>query len=77
MVCGLRESDILGSGIYNLGFIAIGPGSEPFLDYWSVRLRRECVIDPQQMRFTDQRWVNFVPGLYEHYILRDPTCNVA
>ena len=73
----LRETDILASGIYNLGFIAIGPGSEPFLDFWSVRLRRECVIDPPNMRFTDQRWVDFVPGLYPHFILRDPTCNVA
>ena len=73
----LTETDILGSGIYNLGFIAIGPGSEAFLDWWSVRLRRESVVDPAKMRFTDQRWIDFVPGLYSHYILRDPTCNVA
>jgi glycosyltransferase involved in cell wall biosynthesis len=73
----LTETDILGSGIYNLGFIAIGPGSERFLDWWSVRLRRESVVDPTRMRFTDQRWIDFVPGLYSHYILRDPTCNVA
>lgn len=73
----LSESDILGAGIYNLGFIAIGPGSESFLDWWAVRLRRECVVDPKQMRFTDQRWVDFVPGLYRHVIVRDPTLNVA
>lgn len=73
----LTESDILGSGIYNLGFVAIGPGSERFLDWWSVRLRRESVVDPARMRFTDQRWIDFVPGLYPHYILRDATCNVA
>jgi glycosyltransferase involved in cell wall biosynthesis len=73
----LTESDILGSGIYNLGFIAIGPGSERFLDWWAVRLRRESVVDPARMRFTDQRWIDFVPGMYPHYILRDPSCNVA
>ena len=73
----LRETDILASGIYNLGFIAIGVGSEPFLDFWSERLRRECIIDPAQMRFTDQRWVDFVPGIFPHYILRDAACNVA
>lgn len=73
----LTESDILGSGIYNLGFIAIGPGSERFLDWWSVRLRRESVVDPQRMRFTDQRWIDFVPGMFPHFILRDPACNVA
>jgi len=73
----LSESDILGSGIYNLGFIALGPRSEPFLNWWAARLRRESVIDPSRMRFTDQRWIDFVPGLYEHYILRDPGYNVA
>ena len=73
----LTESDILGSGIYNLGFIAIGPGSERFLDWWGVRLRRESIVDPTRMRFTDQRWIDFVPGMYPHYILRDPSCNVA
>ena len=29
------------------------------------------------MRFVDQRWIDFVPGLFPHYILRDPACNVA
>jgi glycosyltransferase involved in cell wall biosynthesis len=73
----LTESDILGSGIYNLGFIAIGPGSEPFLDWWAVRLRRESVVAPERMRFTDQRWIDFVPGMFRHFILADPACNVA
>ncbi len=71
------ESTILGAGIYNLGFIAVGPGSESFLDWWKIRLRWDCIIDPSRMRFTDQRWVDFVPALFPHYILRDPTCNVA
>ena len=73
----VNESDILGSGIYNLGFIAVGPGSDSFLLWWSERLKRECVANPAQMRFTDQRWIDFVPGLYPHHILRDPTYNVA
>src|ERR1051326_4258041 len=73
----LSESDILGAGIYNLGFIALGPGSERFLDWWAVRLRRESIVDPARMRFTDQRWIDFGPGMFPHYILRDPACNVA
>jgi glycosyltransferase involved in cell wall biosynthesis/2-polyprenyl-3-methyl-5-hydroxy-6-metoxy-1,4-benzoquinol methylase len=73
----LNETDILGSGIYNLGFIGVGPGSEGFLDWWATRLRRESVIDPTRMRFTDQRWIDFVPGLYRHFIVRDPGFNVA
>ncbi len=27
--------------------------------------------------FTDQRWVDFVPSFFEHYILKDPGYNVA
>jgi glycosyltransferase involved in cell wall biosynthesis len=73
----LNESDILGSGIYNLGFLGLGAGSGDFLDWWSRRLSRECVIDPAHMRFTDQRWIDFVPALFRHHILKDEGCNVA
>jgi glycosyltransferase involved in cell wall biosynthesis len=73
----VTETDILRAGVYNLGFIAVGSGCEPFLDWWSERLLRESVSDPERMRFTDQRWIDFVPGLFPHFILRDSTCNVA
>src|SRR6185503_4104909 len=68
---------ILASGIYNLGFVALGPRCEPFLDWWWQRTRREARSDPAQMMFTDQRWVDFVPGFFEHFILKDPGYNVA
>ena len=72
-----RETDILGAGIYNLGFIAVGRGSEPFLHWWAERLKRDAITDPSRMRFTDQRWIDFVPGLYAPHILRDRGCDVA
>src|SRR4051794_18517158 len=76
---GLRpsESDILASGVFNLGFLAVGTGSDAFLDWWWQRLRRDCVIDHQRMLFTDQRWIDFVPGYFRHHVVTDPTCNVA
>ena len=75
----LAENTILGAGIYNLGFIGIGRGEETerFLDWWSERLARECLVDPAHGRFVDQRWVDFVPGLFDVHILRDPFYNVA
>lgn len=75
----LAENTILIAGIYNLGFIGIGRGEETerFLDWWSERLARECLVDPAQGRFVDQRWVDFVPGLFDVHILRDPSYNVA
>ncbi len=41
------------------------------------RLRSECYVDPGNMRFVDQRWVDFVPGIFDCVIIRDPGCNVA
>jgi glycosyltransferase involved in cell wall biosynthesis/SAM-dependent methyltransferase len=75
--CKTDETSILAAGIYNMGFIAVGQGSRPFLQFWKKRLLRECRLDPVNMRFVDQRWVDFVPGMYDHAILRDPTINVA
>ncbi len=71
------ETSILASGIYNLGFVGVGQAAFGFLDYWMERLRRECYVDPGNMRFVDQRWVDFVPGIFDCVIARDPGYNVA
>jgi hypothetical protein len=73
----VTEADILGSGVYNLGFLALSNDSRRFLDWWAERLLRDCISDPQRMMFTDQRWIDFVPGFFPHTILRDTTVNVA
>ena len=76
---GLRptEADIMGSGVYNLGFIAVGQGNVPMLHWWQERLRRDSISAPDQMLFTDQRWIDLVPSYWECAILRDPGYNVA
>lgn len=71
------EAAIMGSGIFNLGFVATGPGSEAFLDFWAERLRHDAIVAPQQQLFTDQRWVDQVPALFPNVVLRDPGFNVA
>jgi 2-polyprenyl-3-methyl-5-hydroxy-6-metoxy-1,4-benzoquinol methylase len=68
---------ILGAGVYNLGFIAVGAGARAFIDWWWEKTRREARSDPLRMMFTDQRWVDFVPSFFDHFILKDPTYNVA
>jgi glycosyltransferase involved in cell wall biosynthesis len=70
-------SMIMHAGIYNLGFIAVSESAIPFLDWWSDRLSRCCLVALDQALFVDQRWVDFVPSLFEHFILCDPGCNVA
>ncbi|GAA3860682.1 FkbM family methyltransferase [Saccharothrix violaceirubra] len=71
------EAAIMGAGIFNLGFVATGPGSGDFLDFWAERLRHDAVVAPERQLFTDQRWVDQVPALFANHVLRDPGFNVA
>lgn len=71
------ESDILGSGIYNLGFIGLNRNALKVTEWWCERLKRECYSAPSQQRFTDQRWIDFAPALFDCYISKDETYNVA
>jgi GT2 family glycosyltransferase/glycosyltransferase involved in cell wall biosynthesis len=72
------ERDLLLAGIYNLGFLALSAeAARTFLPWWRERLRRDCLNDPAQGLFVDQRWIDFVPGLFEPGILKDPGYNVA
>lgn len=72
-----NETDILSAGAYNLGFLGLNADCARFLAWWSERLLREAMIDVANMRFTDQRWMDFAPGYFDTFILKDETCNVA
>jgi glycosyltransferase involved in cell wall biosynthesis len=71
------EEMLLRAGIYNLGFIAVGKDATPFLAWWQERLARNCIVDVEQGIFVDQRWIDFVPSLFDHTIMGDTACNVA
>jgi len=68
---------VLSAGVYNLGFIAVSAAAGAFLDWWWHVTRREALADLSQQMFTDQRWIDFVPSFYDHFILKDPGYNVA
>jgi glycosyltransferase involved in cell wall biosynthesis len=74
------EITLLQAGAYNLGFIGVAnrPAARRFLDWWSERLVRYCVSDVESGLFTDQKWIDLVPGMVERVaIVRDRGCNVA
>ena len=75
----ISEETLMASGQFNLGFVAVDPGSRDFLDYWWERTRLHALSDHTQAQayFVDQRWVDAVPVLFEHAQCRDPACNVA
>lgn len=75
------EQALLLAGTYNLGFIALNGGRGgigPFLDWWKERLERGCLVDPPHGYFVDQRYIDFVPGMFDDVgILRHAGYNVA
>ena len=67
-------------GVFNLGFIAVcsdGAGRR-FAEWWAAQLERACYDDAETGLFTDQRYIDLVPALFDGVaILRDPGCNLA
>ena len=78
--CPPTETDILQSGAYNLGFIAMRRGevAEWFVNWWARRLTTLCIIDKPRGLFLDQKWVDLVPGMFPGVkVVRHPGWNVA
>jgi len=71
------ELSFLQYGIFNLGYIAVGQKALPMLRWWSERLRWYCTRYPDDVVFTDQKWINFVPAFYDHTVIRNPGYNFA
>lgn len=73
-VCTLQH------GVYNLGFIAVAarPEGRRFADWWASRTYQFCREDAPNGLYTDQRWIDLAPGLFEGVnVLRDAQLNVA
>jgi len=74
------EQSIMGSGVYNLGFLGIAdsPVVRRFLTWWQERVFDRCVVRVEEGLFVDQKWIDLVPGMFDGVaILRDPHLNVA
>lgn len=71
------EADILSSGTYNLGFVAVSQASRPFLSWWEERLSRDCRRDVANGIFVDQRWIDLAVHYFDHHSIRDSAFNVA
>lgn len=74
------EQDFLKNGIYNLGFIALSNTTDSIKlsEWWCSKCEVECYNEPETGYFVDQKWINYVPGLFESvYILRHKGFNMA
>ena len=75
--CDVDEQTLLLAGIFNLGFVAVGRSAEPFLRWWHDRLVTDAIVDLPAGYHTDQRWIDFVPSLFDFERCSDPTLNIA
>mgnify|MGYP001150020622 CR=1 FL=1 len=75
-----NERCCLRNGVYNLGFLAVRMTADgrKFIDWWADRLRTYCYDEVENGLFTDQRWVDLAPALFNDVtILREPQYNVS
>jgi hypothetical protein len=75
-----RELNILQSGTFNVGLLAVSAADEAkrFLAWWQDRVRGHCRLDVAGGLHYEQRWLDLVPSLFEGVrILRDRTVNVG
>ena len=70
------------NGIFNLGFCAISKTglSSAVLEWWRLRLQKDAFTDRSVGDFTDQKWMDWMPGLLgnEHlYVFHNLGMNMA
>ena len=61
----LNERNLLHSGLYNCGFIALKNTQLGLnvIDWWGNRLMDFCYRSESESMFTDQKWIDFIPSL--------------
>lgn len=72
--------DIMRVGTYNLGFIALNKCDDTMKMtlWWAELLEKKCVSEQEKGIFVDQKWMDLVPGFFEHVkVLHHAGLNVA
>lgn len=73
-ICSLKH------GVYNFGFFAVKNDNNGlrFLNWWNERLMNFCYDDIPNGLFTDQKWGDLIPALFDFAkVVRDVEYNVA
>ena len=76
----LTEMSVAEHGIYNLGHLFVRPDANghAFADWWASRLDRYCFDERERGLFTDQRWVDLAPAIFDGVrVLRQRNIDVA
>jgi hypothetical protein len=76
----INELTFLKNGLFNLGFIAFNNSnnSKIILSWWADNLKNYCYVDLENGLFTDQKWVDLIPILFDKIkIIKSYGYNVA
>jgi hypothetical protein len=76
----LTEISVVEHGTYNLGHLIVRPdeNGKKLAKWWADRLDKYCFEDKDRGLFTDQRWMDLVPAIFDGVkILRLPNIDVA
>lgn len=76
----LTEMSVTEHGIYNLGHLIVrkSANAAAFAAWWRARLDAYCFDDKKIGLFTDQRWVDLAPAIFDGVrVLRQPNLDVA
>ena len=80
LAIGDNEMTSLQYGIFNLGFVAVrnDRNGHGFAEWWAGMLYRACYDEVERGIFTDQKYCDLVPALFDRVeVERDPGYNVA
>lgn len=75
-----HDISFLKNGVFNFGFFAVKNDNNglQILNWWSERLLTFCFVDDKQGLFTDQKWGNLIPILFDSVkIIKEPNYDVA
>ncbi|MBL8890459.1 MAG: hypothetical protein JNL67_10825 [Planctomycetaceae bacterium] len=82
--CYPNNIDLLRSGVFNGGVLGFVQQPKPensvfdFLDWWNQCNHRDCIVDPHQGLFVDQKWLDQAPAYFASVqISRNPGLNVG
>lgn len=76
----MTELSIVAHGTYNLGHLIVrnDENGNSFANWWAARLDQFCYDDKPNGLFTDQRWADLAPALFDGVrVLRHPGLDVA
>ena len=78
----LPEYFMMQNGIFNMGFCAMKntPTMRHFVEWWGVRLESMCFEERSMGYFTDQKWIDWLPGFLdsrELHVSRNLGMNLA